>query len=130
VLKSLSEDLKDMLFWKRQKEEAFEKPVIFKSIIKSSIAKPMEYKASSVSEIKPAKEISSVDFKVKDISLVEQGITLVIVEHKLRELMRLVNRVIVLHYGKMIADGTPKDISKDEHVLKAYLGKRWVEFHA
>jgi len=64
------------------------------------------------------------------LSLVEQGMTLIIVEHKLRELMRLVKRVIVLHYGKMIADGTPEDISKNDHVLKAYLGKRWVEFHA
>ena len=62
--------------------------------------------------------------------LLEKGMTLIIVEHKLRELMKLVNRVIVLHYGKMIADGTPKDISQNENVLKAYLGKKWVEFHA
>jgi len=64
------------------------------------------------------------------LSLFEQGITMIIVEHKLRELLRLVNRVIVLHYGKMIADGKPEDISKNENVLKAYLGKKWVEFHA
>ena len=54
-----------------------------------------------------------------------EGLTLIIVEHKLRELMKLVNRVIVLQYGRKIADGRPEDISKNEEVLKAYLGKRW-----
>ena len=54
-----------------------------------------------------------------------KGLTLVIVEHKLRELMKLVKRVIVLHYGKKIADGNPDEISRNEQVLKAYLGRRW-----
>jgi branched-chain amino acid transport system ATP-binding protein len=57
--------------------------------------------------------------------LTAKGLTLVIVEHKLKELMKLVKRVIVLHYGKKIADGNPEEISRDEQVLKAYLGRRW-----
>ncbi|MBU1205630.1 MAG: ABC transporter ATP-binding protein [Proteobacteria bacterium] len=63
-------------------------------------------------------------------NLAEQGLTLIIVEHKLRELMKLVQRVIVLHYGKKIADGRPEEISQDEQVLKAYLGRRWSHRHA
>jgi branched-chain amino acid transport system ATP-binding protein len=57
--------------------------------------------------------------------LAAKGLTLIIVEHKLKELMKLVKRVIVLHYGKKIADGNPEEISRDEQVLKAYLGRRW-----
>jgi len=57
--------------------------------------------------------------------LAEQGLTLIIVEHKLKELMKLVKRVIVLHYGEKIADGMPEEIIKNEIVLKAYLGNRW-----
>ena len=53
------------------------------------------------------------------------GLTLIIVEHKLKELMKLVKRVIVLHYGKKIADGQPEEIARDQQVLKAYLGRRW-----
>ncbi len=64
------------------------------------------------------------------IDLAGKGLTLMIVEHKLRELMRLVNRVIVLYYGEMIADGSPEEISKDDRVLKAYLGRRWSRSNA
>jgi branched-chain amino acid transport system ATP-binding protein len=62
--------------------------------------------------------------------LIKKGITLIIVEHKLRELMKLVERVIVLYYGEKIADGTPEEISRDEKVLKAYLGRRWSRHNA
>ncbi|HEY1361078.1 MAG TPA: ABC transporter ATP-binding protein [Xanthobacteraceae bacterium] len=58
------------------------------------------------------------------------GLTLVIIEHKLRELMRLAQRVIVLHYGRKIADGTPAEISRNERVLEAYMGARGAPQHA
>jgi branched-chain amino acid transport system ATP-binding protein len=73
-------------------------------------------------------EIASISQILR--GLAEKGLTLVIVEHKLRELMKLVKRVIVLHYGKKIADGNPEEISRDEQVLKAYLGRRWSQNNA
>jgi ABC-type branched-subunit amino acid transport system ATPase component len=50
------------------------------------------------------------------------GLTLVIIEHKLRELMRLAQRVVVLNYGEKIGDGPPAEISRDSQVLQAYMG--------
>lgn len=59
-----------------------------------------------------------------------KGLTLVIIEHKLRELMKLCHRVLVLHYGEKIADGTPAEIAQDDTVLKAYMGGRRAAFGA
>ena len=58
------------------------------------------------------------------------GLTLVIIEHKLRELMKLAQRVVVLHYGEKIADGSPAEITRDPRVLEAYMGERRVPAHA
>lgn len=52
------------------------------------------------------------------------GMTLVIIEHKLRALMRLVRRVIVLNFGRLIADGTPQEIGANPVVREAYLGEK------
>jgi len=52
----------------------------------------------------------------------EKGMTIAIVEHKLKILMKLVQNVLVFHEGKLIAEGTPQEIANNELVISAYLG--------
>jgi len=52
-----------------------------------------------------------------------EGPTMIIIEHKLAELMRIVDRVIVLDFGELIADGRPEEIVKNERVIEACIGK-------
>lgn len=54
----------------------------------------------------------------------EKELTIMMVEHKISELMKLVNRVIVLHYGQVLAEGEPEEIVSNEEVIEAYLGRR------
>jgi ABC-type branched-subunit amino acid transport system ATPase component len=52
------------------------------------------------------------------------GITLLIVEHDLDFVMRACDRVIVMNDGRVIAQGTPEEVRRDEKVVDAYLGAR------
>jgi len=54
----------------------------------------------------------------------ESGITVIIVEHVMRVVLGMSDRVLVLHVGKKIADGTPEEIAHDEHVIQVYLGEQ------
>ena len=55
----------------------------------------------------------------------KQGVTVLIVEHVMKVIMGLCDRVTVLHHGEKIFEGTPKEVATDEHVVKVYLGKRF-----
>jgi len=55
----------------------------------------------------------------------ERGVTILIVEHVMKVIMGLSDRVIVLDYGKLIADGVPAEVVAQPDVLKAYFGERY-----
>jgi len=52
-----------------------------------------------------------------------EGPAMVIIEHKLQQLMKIVDRIVVLNYGITIADGTPEEVVNDKEVIESYLGE-------
>jgi branched-chain amino acid transport system ATP-binding protein len=52
----------------------------------------------------------------------EEGLTIIMIEHRLKELFRVVDRVMVLNFGMKIAEGSPQEVMETDEVKKAYLG--------
>ncbi len=55
----------------------------------------------------------------------EGGLTLIVIEHIMAAIMQLCQRILVLHHGEKIAEGTPSEISQNQRVIDAYLGEEF-----
>ena len=70
---------------------------------------------------------AEVDGMVKTIqALRAQGITIFVIEHIMRAIMALSDRIVVIHFGRKIAEGSPTEVAADDNVIKAYLGDDYV----
>ena len=52
-----------------------------------------------------------------------EGCAMIIIEHKLSELFRIADRVVVLNFGEVLAEGSPEEVLRDPRVVEAYLGE-------
>jgi len=65
-------------------------------------------------------EISTIIPVIEKLQI--EGMTIIMIEHRLRELFRLVNRVIVMNFGEKLAEGAPEEVMAKPEVKEAYLG--------
>lgn len=66
---------------------------------------------------------SEIDSMIQTVLRIrEQGITIIMIEHVMKAMMNVSDRIIVLDYGEQIAEGNPETITKDPKVVEAYLG--------
>ena len=59
--------------------------------------------------------------------LASEGQTIVIIEHTMQAMVRLVDRFVVLDHGSVLASGAPEEVTRNPEVVEAYLGKKWME---
>ncbi len=71
------------------------------------------------------KELDQAIELIKEIN--RRGITIIIVEHIMKVIMSISNRILAINYGRPIAEGTPEEVSRHPEVIKAYLGEEYAQ---
>ena len=70
------------------------------------------------------KESNNMIARIKNLQ--QSGMSILLIEHVMKAIMSLSDRIVVIHYGEKICEGVPQEISKDHKVIEAYLGEEYV----
>jgi branched-chain amino acid transport system ATP-binding protein len=88
----------------------------------------MEPEVVLFDEVMAGLNFSEIDQAVELIMKIrESGVSILVIEHVMRAIKRLCDRIFVLHHGEKIADGPAEEVLNDGNVIKAYLGRRYKE---
>lgn len=79
-------------------------------------------------EVNAGLNASEIDDALRLIAVIaERGITVLLIEHLMKVVSQSCSRLVVLHQGRLIADGPTQSVMRDESVIEAYLGRRYAE---
>jgi len=108
-----------------------ELPVAAQKKVTMATALGLDPKLLLLDEVAAGLNPSEIEDIMRDIRHIHNdlGITVMLIEHVMELVMKVSDRVMVLDYGRKIADGDPESISRDRNVIKAYLGERFVREH-
>jgi branched-chain amino acid transport system ATP-binding protein len=79
-------------------------------------------------EVMAGLSVKELDDMMREIiKLKEKGITIIAIEHVMKAIMGISDRIVVLHLGKKIAEGKPEEIVRNPEVIEAYLGSKYAK---
>lgn len=86
----------------------------------------MRPKVLMLDEVNAGLNASEIDGALKLIrEIAERGVTILIIEHLMKVVLSLAQRVLVLHHGQLIAEGSASEMVRNERVIEAYLGEKF-----
>jgi branched-chain amino acid transport system ATP-binding protein len=71
------------------------------------------------------KELEMIMNLIRELN--SEGRTILLIEHVMKAIMSVSHRIMVLHHGEKIAEGSPEYIRNDDNVIKAYLGEKYAK---